>query len=250
MLIMEDKNIKKMRKEEAVSSVISIILLVVIVVILAAVVALFAFGVGGPVKIPVTKLDFVTTTDGNFTPAPGNLCITNSGGDPLVLSELTMKVKKAGNNGVIILGEQKMIQWVNGTTKYLTPGITLCGQIADVTLGDILLYQVTDIRTGQLVSDTSTTVNFGKWLPGTWTTGGTNKQIFFNVSNIPINVYNNIQFTAYIGSTPITPDSWSSSNHSVGTIDNTGFFRALSNGVTTITVRLGNASGNTTVTVG
>lgn len=243
MLIVEDKNIMKMRKEEAVSSIISVILMVVIVVILAAVLAIFAFGVKEPDKIPVTKLDFVTTTNGTST----KLCITNSGGDSLVLPELTMNVKKAGNNGAIILSEQKMT-WMNNSTKYLTPGVMLCRNFENVTLGlgDILLYQVTDIRTGQLVSDTS------NWL--TEATGGTNPgsqaQMYFNVSNIPVNVFNTVTFTAYIGSTPITPDSWSSSNHSVGTIDNTGFFRALSNGVTTITVRLGNASGNTTVTVG
>jgi len=243
MLIMEDKNIKKMRKEEAVSSIISVILLVVIVVIIAAVLAIFAFGVGAPVKTPMTKLDYVSTTDVTSTSPSGNLCIRNSGGDSLLLSELMIKVKKAGNNGAIILPEQKMISWVNGGTKYLTPGVTLCGPIGNVTKGDLLSYQVTYIPTGQLVSDTSTTVNSGS-------NPGSLEQIYFNVSNIPINVINTITFTAYIGSTPITPDSWTSSNLSVGTIDlHTGFFTALSKGVTTITATSGNSSGSTTVTV-
>jgi FlaG/FlaF family flagellin (archaellin) len=236
---MEEININKMRKEEAVSSIISVILMVIIVVILAAVLAIFAFGVKEPDKIPVARLDYVSTTNGTYT----NLCITNSGGDSLVLSELNMKVKKAGNNGAILLPDQKMTLWDN-TTKYLNPGITLCKLITNVTLGDILLYQVTDIRSGQLISDTSSTVNFVS-------NPVSLKTIFFNATNIPINVFNNIQFTAYNGSTPITSVNWTSSNLSVGTITNDGFFTALSKGVTTITAaKLGYAPGNTTVTVG
>ncbi|MCE8428719.1 MAG: Ig-like domain-containing protein [Candidatus Methanoperedens sp.] len=157
---------RKIRNEEAVSPVIGVILMVVIVVIIAAIVAIFGFGVGGPVKTPTAKLDYETKTNGTNT----SLCIYNNGGDSLVLSELTLTVKKAGQNGEIILSPMEMEAWNPQHYQYLEPGKRLCGEINNASQGDILSYQIMHTSTGQAVSDTSGTVVLGA--PDTSSTGG------------------------------------------------------------------------------
>jgi hypothetical protein len=116
-------------------------------------------------------LDYVATTNGTDK----SLCITNMGGDSLVLSELTLTVKKAGNNGEIIL-DQEQIKKFAANKDYLAPGMMMCGDIPNAQEGDILTYQVTDVPTRQLVSDTSSTVNLGAYSPpgvyGTGSSGG------------------------------------------------------------------------------
>jgi FlaG/FlaF family flagellin (archaellin) len=255
--------INPLKNIDAVSPAIGVILMVVIVVIIAAILAVFGFGIGGPAKAPMAKLDYVATVNNSFK---SSLCMTNTGGDSLVLSELTLTVKKAGNNGeppvLEILNPQQMANFSNNSL-YLAPGMTLCGNIPNATDGDILTYKVTDVPTGQTISETSSPVIQGTYNPPGvygWTSSGGSSSpatpihplIEVRPPNSTINTSGTLTLIAYDGTTglSVTPDSWFSSNLSVGTINVTGFFTPVSTGNTTITAALsGYTSGSTTVTV-
>ncbi|MCE8428231.1 MAG: type IV pilin N-terminal domain-containing protein [Candidatus Methanoperedens sp.] len=149
------KEQKEMKKEEAVSPVIGVILMVVITVIIAAVLAVFAFGVGGPAKVPAAKLKFEainsTTVD--------TLTISNTGGDSLILSELTIYARLAPSGNETI-PNQVMNNWSIPTTAYLAPGKSITGNINNnVNPGDIINVQIMHISTGQLIADTRVTVH-------------------------------------------------------------------------------------------
>jgi FlaG/FlaF family flagellin (archaellin) len=127
--------------------------MVVITVIIAALIAVFAFGVGGPTKVPSAKLKFEAingTTD--------TLTISNTGGDSLILSELTIAAKKAPS-GSDVIAAQPMNTWTTNNTSYLVPGKSVNGPLISTDVGDIITIQITHISTGQLVTDTRVTVH-------------------------------------------------------------------------------------------
>jgi FlaG/FlaF family flagellin (archaellin) len=146
-----------MKNEDAVSPVIGVILMVVITVIIAAVMAIFAFGVEEPAKTPVAKLEFRANNDMTNT----GLCISNKGGDSLVLSELVLSVNKAGQNGEPILNSRKMDEWNPAQGPYLLPGKRVCGLIDNSNEGDVLTYKIIHNPSGQAISDTSGRVILG-----------------------------------------------------------------------------------------
>ncbi|VVB96041.1 Uncharacterised protein [uncultured archaeon] len=154
---------KNIKNEEAVSPVIGVILMVVITVIVAAILAVFAFGIGAPQKAPEAQLRFIAT---NVTSSTGlcctdNLNITNSGGDSLILRELTIQVTKA-SDGTTISGPLNMSAWVtSGSTDYLAPGRNVGGSYTGSNTGltgDIVRVQIVHVPTGQLIVDNRVTV--------------------------------------------------------------------------------------------
>jgi len=150
---------KHMKNDEAVSPVIGVILMVVITVIIAAVLAVFAFGVGSPAKVPQTKLKIETVYG-----APTILEITNTGGDPLVLKELSIAVNEL--TGENLTEAYDMTTWVNGSIQYLAPGKSINGTIGTngtngttPKAGDIINVQIMHNPTGQSIADTRVTVH-------------------------------------------------------------------------------------------
>ncbi len=145
---------KNIKNEEAVSPVIGVILMVVITVIVAAILAVFAFGIGAPVKAPETKLRFVAT---NNSPMD-NLTITNVGGDSLILAEETIMISMAADNTQILPSTN--LSAFGGGEQYLAPGRTINGTFGGtaVDTGDIINLQIVHVPTGQMIADTRVTV--------------------------------------------------------------------------------------------
>jgi flagellin-like protein len=143
---------KHIRNEEAVSPVIGVILMVVITVIIAAVMAVFAFGVGAPAKVPSAQLKYEASTN--------LLTISNTGGDSLILSELSISVGKAPNSTGVIDNKQMNNFTVAGSSSYLVPGKSVNGTFTmNPSAGDIIRIQIMHISTGQSVADTRVTVH-------------------------------------------------------------------------------------------
>ena len=147
----------RINNDEAVSPVIGVILMVVITVIIAAVLAVFAFDVGTPVKVPQTKLKFETV----FIEPNYNLSIANAGGDALVLSELSLTVKQLDGSDTIV-NDELMDDWiVNSSIRYLAPGKSISANLStnNLTRGDILSVLIMHNPSGQTIADTRVTVH-------------------------------------------------------------------------------------------
>jgi len=155
---MECNKMKHIKNDEAVSPVIGVILMVVITVIIAAVLAVFAFGIGTPAKVPTTHLK-MEMDFGN----PNQLYITNTGGDTLKLDELYITI--TNQSRVVLVTNENMSFWSNrnGSGLYFAPGNTTHGNISENAglipqTNDILEVLITHIPTGQSIADTKVTV--------------------------------------------------------------------------------------------
>ncbi len=138
---------KNMKNEEAVSPVIGVILMVVITVIIAAILAVFAFGIGSPVKTPEAKLRMNANTTG--------LYITHTGGDPLRFSDLQMTVDGAdfGTAG------QTMADYCflpDGTTPATGLSVTksvFCNPTPAFVADQVAKIQILHVPSGQIITD-------------------------------------------------------------------------------------------------
>lgn len=153
----ESKNMNCMKKsEDAVSPVIGVILMVVITVIIAAILAVFAFGIGGPTKAPEAQIRFVALNLSN-TAGEDNVTATHSGGDSLILRELTIQIDDA-SSGSALLEATNMSAWAGGR-EYLAPGGTIRGGVTqNIDTGDIVRVRVVHVPTGQMIADARITV--------------------------------------------------------------------------------------------
>ncbi len=152
---------KYIKNEEAVSPVIGVILMVVITVIIAAILAVFAFGIGGPQNAPSAQLRF-TATNNTTIPynTPDNLVVTHTGGDSLILSELTIQVDSASGN-TVLQTPINLSSW-SGGYQYLSPGGQRSGTFqGTLNTGDIIRVRVLHVPTGQMVADARVTIQGG-----------------------------------------------------------------------------------------
>lgn len=150
---------RNIKNEEAVSPVIGVILMVVITVIVAAILAVFAFGIGAPVKAPETKLRFVADS------GTDNFRIYHDGGDTLIGNDTRITIRNAitdaaviyTNAGTYSVSDENVALFTNSST--LVAGrVYYNGTMTGPAAGDILRVVVMDVPTGQLISDAKITV--------------------------------------------------------------------------------------------
>jgi len=129
-------------------------LLVTIVLILAAVAVAGCTGT----KAPQSQLDF------NAKAATG-LIITNNGGDPVILKDEKIIVKREVN-GKVVDGLNAVPLYGNNPEFQESPAVDTLkpGQKIrhiwkeSISLGDVLLISVQDVPTGNIIVDTKVTV--------------------------------------------------------------------------------------------
>jgi hypothetical protein len=233
-----------------------------IIAVLAAIAMLISVA-GAAVDTVVSIENVQVSNTGDTVPVTINISnVTNLGAVDIWLTYdknvVTVESVSDGNMGSVTNG----IDNPNGTTKmnwFSASGKTGDFEFAEVTLKAVgTAGQTSDLNlTVKEIVDANGTSIDNTVIDGKFTIGQATEPVLTNITVSPTTVCCVVGNTTMFTATPLDQFgnpitvivTWTSSNTTVGTIDDTGNFTALAEGTTTITASNGSIEGNATAQV-